>query len=150
MDTLTMLFTIVFVFIVCILASCILSFFKKTKGLAYAMLLNSILLPFIIFIISEAASSYRIHNLYVIYHFNTIDGEYQIYIHKDSNAFNIDHVFEFGSEGVVQGTYVALGNNEYELHVTHTISNNDKLNELHIKNDSIHGFNEASYSIELE
>ena len=114
------------------------------------MLLNSILLPFIIFIISEVASSCRIHNLYVMYHFNTIDGEFQVYIHKDTNIFNIYHVLEGGSEGVIQGTYVTLGDDEYKLQVTQTNSNNDKFNELHIKNDSIHGFNGTSYPIELE
>lgn len=149
-DALTMLFTLLFVSIICILASGILSLVKNTKKIAKVMLLNSILLPFIIFIISEAASSYRIHNLYVMYHFNTTDGEFQLYIHKDTTIFNIDHIFEGGSEGVIQGTYVTFGDSEYKLYVTHSNSNNDKFNELYIKNDSIHGFNGSSYSLVRE
>lgn len=111
------------------------------------MLLNSVLLPLIIFIISEVVSSCRIHSLYAMYHFNTIDGEFQLYIHKDTNIFTIDHIFEGGSEGVIQGTYVTFGDSEYKLYVTHANTNNDKFNELHIKNDSIHGFNGSSYSL---
>lgn len=146
-DALVMLFTLVFVFISCILAFCILNLAKTTRKIAKVMLLNSILLSFIIFIIYEVASSCRIHNLYVMYHFNTIDGEFQLYLHKDTNIFNIDHIFESGSEGVIQGTYVTFGDSEYKLYVTHANSNNDKFNELHIKNDSIHGFNGSSYSL---
>lgn len=146
-DGLTMLFTLVFVFITFVSASCIISLVKKTKKIAKVMLLNSILLPIIIFIIFEVASSCRIHNLYAIYHFNTTDGEFQLYIHKDTNIFNIYHIFEGGSEGVIQGTYVTFGDSEYTLYVTHANSNNVKFNELHIKNDSIHGFNGSSYSL---
>lgn len=146
-DGLTMLFTLVFVFITCISASCIISLVKKTKKNAKVMLLNSILLPIIIFIIFEIANSCRIHNLYAIYHFNTTDGEFQLYIHKDTNIFNIYHIFEGGSEGVIQGTYVTFGDSEYTLYVTPANSNNVKFNELHIKNDSIHGFNGSSYSL---
>lgn len=111
------------------------------------MLLNSVLLPLIIFIISEVVSSCRIHSLYAMYHFNTIDGEFQLYIHKDTNIFTIDHIFEGGSEGVIQGTYVTFGDSEYKLYVTHANTNNDKFNELHIKNYSIHGFYGSSYSL---
>ena len=71
----------------------------------------------------------------------------KVYLHKDTNIFNIDHIFESGSEGVIQGTYVTFGDSEYKLYVTHANSNNDKFNELHIKNDSIHGFNGSSYSL---
>lgn len=146
-DTLTMLFTSVFIFIVSIVLSCIMSFIIKLKKYALPMLLNSIMLPCIIYIIYGISSSCRIHNLYVMYHFDTLEGEYQIYIHKDSNAFDINRTFEGGSEGVIHGTYFRIRDNEYKLYVPNTYYCNGMNNELLIKNDSIHGFNGASYSI---
>lgn len=75
------------------------------------------------------------------------EGDYQVYINKDSNAFSIDKSFDGGSEGIVSGTYTRLRDNEYKLHVSHASSYDTIHNELLIKNDSIHGFNGASYSV---
>lgn len=146
-DTLTMICTSVVTCLVCIVISCIMGIVSKNKKFAPLMLLNSIMLPCIIFIIFQVSSSFRIHNLYVMYHFETQEGDYQVYIHKDSNAFSIDKSFDGGSEGIVSGTYTRLRDNEYKLHVSHASSYDSIHNELSIKNDSIHGFNGASYSV---
>lgn len=146
-DTLTMLCTSIFTFVVCIVLSGIMSLVKKLKKFAPLMLLNSVLLPCIFYIIFEVSSSYRSHNLYVMYHFETQEGDYQVYVHNDTNAFSIDKSFDGGSEGIVSGTYTRLRDNEYKLHVSHASSYDGKHNELLIKNDSIYGFNGASYSI---
>lgn len=100
-DALTMLFTSVFVFTAGIALSCIFYFVKYLRKFAFPMLLNSILLSFVIYVIFEISNSCRTHSLYAIYHFNTTGGEFQLYIHKDTNIFNIYHIFEGGSEGVI-------------------------------------------------
>lgn len=150
MDALTMLLAVVLIFLGGIALSCIFYLMKYSKRFAFPMLLNSILLPFLIYVIFEISSSFRIHSLYVIYNFKTPYGEYQIYIHKDTNTFNINKTFYGGSEGVVHGTYVRLCDNEYKLYVSDTSSYDVKNNELLVKNDSIHGFNGSSYPLVQE
>lgn len=149
-DTLTMICTTVVTCILCIVLCGIMCSINKLKKFAPLTLLNSIMLPCIIFIVFEVSSSIRIHNLYVMYHFETQEGDYQIYIHRDTNVFNIDSSFDGGSEGVVSGKYIRLRDNEYKLYVSHANSCNIENKALIIKNDSIHGFNGASYSISTE
>ena len=146
-DALTMLFGSVFTFFVCIVLSCTMNFVKKLKKFTTPMLFNSIILPCVFFIIFEVASSCRIHNHFVIYHFDTIEGEYRIRMRKDTNEFYINRTFDGGSEGIIHGTYIRLRDNEYKLNISYSKAYNDKYNELLIKNDSIHGFNGASYVI---
>lgn len=149
-DALTMLFVSVFIFIVCIALSCIMIFVKKLKKYTLPMLLNSIMLPCIIFIIFEVSNSCRLHNHFVRYHFDTLEGEYRIRMRKDTNEFYINRTFDGGSEGIVHGTYIRLRDNEYKLNVSYSRSYNDKYNELLIKSDSIRGFNGASYALVQE
>ena len=146
-DTLAMLLASVFVCLAGVALSCIFYLVKPLKRFAFPMLLNSIILPFVIYVIFEISISCRLHNHYVMYDFDTPNGEYQIYIHKDTNVFNINRTFDGGSEGVVHGTYISFCGNKYKLYVSHASSYNDKYNELLIKNDSIHGFNGSSYPL---
>ena len=147
MDTLTMLLTSVFVCFAGVALSCIFNLVKPLKRFAFPMLLNSMILPFLIYVNFEISSSCQLHNHYVMYDFDTPNGEYQICIHKATNVFNINRTFDGGSEGVVHGTYISFCGNKYKLYVSHASSYNDKYNELLIKNDSIHGFNGSSYPL---
>lgn len=144
-DALTMLFTSAIILLTGVALTCVSYCVKPFKKFAIPMLLNSMLLPFAIYIIFEITSSYRIHNLYVMYHFEKADREYQIFIHKDTNEFYINRTYEGGSEVVIHGTYISSRNNEYKLYVSDTGSYDSKNKELLIKNDSIYGFDGTSY-----
>ena len=88
----------------------------------------------------------RINELYVKYYFHSGSNEYQIYLQKQSDKFDIYRKFENGSEGVAHGTYRKLDNDIYNLMVDENSRiTNSKL--LLIKNDSIHGFNGASHAL---
>lgn len=147
MDALTMLLTSVLIFLAGIVLSCIFYFVKYSKRFAFPMLLNSIILPLVIYVIFEISSNCRIHSLYDMYNFRTPYGEYQIHIQKDTNIFNINKTFDGGSEVVVHGTYIGSRENEYKLYVSETSLCDVKDYELLVKNDSIHGFNGSSYSL---
>lgn len=149
-DCLTMLYACATTFILFFVIACILLFVKAKKKMARPLFLNSVLMPFVIFIIYELSGSVRAHNLYILYQFNTVNGDYNIYIEKKSNEFFIDSIFDGGSKGVVNGTYVCGNDGEYKLKVEHNNSDINISNELYIKNDTLKGFNGVSYPLNRE
>lgn len=146
-DCLTMLYTCATTFIIFFVIACILFFVKAKRKITLSLVLNSVLMPFVIFIIYEFSGSVRAHNLYILYQFNTVNGDYNVYIQKKSNEFSIDSIFDGGSVGVVHGTYVCGNDGEYKLKVEHTNSEINISNELYIKNDTLKGFNDVSYPL---
>lgn len=148
-DALVMIYISLLSCVICVGLFCFCFLVRTFRRYAFPILLNAFLLPISIYAVFQLATYCRIQELYTIYNFHTISNEYSISLHKHSNEFNICRMFENGSEGVVYGTYVSLGNNQYMLTSDSTCRFKGGSVYL-IKKDSIYGFNEESYSLKKE